>query len=735
MDLTAANAQDAAAPQSAAPAGSTQLPALEVTAKKKAQAQKKAKPTPVKQAAEPIAPEPGPAPTPPANPNSTMSTSTPYAGGQVASGVTVGVLGDAGIFDTPFSATGYTHQTIQDQQSRTVGDVLANDPSVRNFYARGSGDDRSVIRGFGVYDQDIGFNGIFGFGSEGSFALEGIERVEVLKGPAAFLNGITQYGSIGGSINLIPKRASDIPLTEMTTTFLSTGQFGEAIDVGRRYGPNNEFGIRVNGAYADGDLPKDNSSSEIISGAVGLDYRGDRFRASLDAAHYDSGQNSTQLTGMTPSSNAFAFPSAPDGRTNFQQPWEFIDYQNDYGLAKAELDIAEKWTLFGAVGYGHADWASVFTGPALNNSNGDFSATPIAFSLESQTVVGEAGVRGIVETGPITHRLVFSWTGRDVVQRNGFAFDAGFTSNIYDPTYIDRPDFAPFPLRKSAELIPSSFQAADTLSILNDSVQLMVGIREQTITTKAFDRATGATAESATDSATSPSVGLVVKPLRNVSVYANYIEGLIPVTAPVGTINGGDILAPIKADQKEAGVKVDLGRLGVSAAIYEINQPFGLINASNSFSIQGDQRNRGLELTAFGEITTGLRVLGGVSFIDPKLVRTQNGADDGNEAVGVANTQLNIGLEWDTPLPGLTVNGRVIHTSSQFLDTANLQEIPDWTRTDIGLRYKYEAFGHEQTLRFTVENVFDESYWIGNIFGGVQLANPRTFLASHSIKF
>lgn len=55
----------------------------------------------------------------------------PYAGEQVARGGRVGILGNRDYMETPFTSTSYTSQLIQDQQARSVSDVLQNDPSVR----------------------------------------------------------------------------------------------------------------------------------------------------------------------------------------------------------------------------------------------------------------------------------------------------------------------------------------------------------------------------------------------------------------------------------------------------------------------------------------------------------------------------------------------------------------------------------------------------------------------------
>ena len=63
--------------------------------------------------------------------------SKPFAGGEVARGSRIGVLGAQDMMDTPFNTTTYTQQLIANQQAQSIGDVLLNDASVRS--ARGFG--------------------------------------------------------------------------------------------------------------------------------------------------------------------------------------------------------------------------------------------------------------------------------------------------------------------------------------------------------------------------------------------------------------------------------------------------------------------------------------------------------------------------------------------------------------------------------------------------------------------
>ena len=183
----------------------------------------------------------------------------PYAGGQVARGGRIGMLGNEDVKNAPFNITSYTQELIQNQQAASVADVLQNDPSVR--VARGFGNFQQVymVRGFPVYSDDMGYNGLYGLLPRQYLAAELIERVEVFRGANTFLNGAAPGGSgVGGAINIVPKRASNADLTQATLGVESGLQGYAAVDLSRRFGPQRSTGIRLNAVRRDGDTAVDN---------------------------------------------------------------------------------------------------------------------------------------------------------------------------------------------------------------------------------------------------------------------------------------------------------------------------------------------------------------------------------------------------------------------------------------------------------------------------------------------
>ena len=677
-----------------------------------------------------------------ANPNAVVGPPPPpYAGGGVASGSRLGFLGNRNVFDQPFSSTSYTDKLIRDQQARNVQDVVNNDPSIRTNVPAFSGILGFFIRGFPVFAQDIGFNGLFGVADAFNPAIEPIERVEVLRGPSTLLSGVPPFGNIGGIINLIPKRAGDEPLNRVTLGYASDAQIYKAVDLSRRFGDNKEWGVRFNGAFNNGRTPIDNQSLHLGVASLALDYRGERLRASLDLGYQELDftsplRNRSVVAGVR-------IPRAPDLTLNQHQPWEYRNSANQQVATRIEYDLTPDLTLYGA--YGRSNFRQEYFGGVLSifNARGDYR-DPISylpFHIVNQTA--EAGLRGTVDTGPIRHSFGLAAVGfwQDLAQPPAQTVGSTIVSNLYDPVYVAPRSTVGLSnaTPRTSSRINRSIAIADTLSAFDDRVLLTLGGRWQSLDVNSYNATTGFRTGSSDSGAFSPGLGLVVKPLEHLSLYANYIEGLTSPAPPVNAVNASAAFPASVSRQTEVGAKYDFGVVGVGVAAFRIEQPFGFLNAStNVFSVDGRQRNDGVELTVFGEPIQGVRLLGGVSFLDGVQTAAQLASNVGKVAVGVPNVQLNLYGEVDLPpsfLPGVSLTGRVIYTSSQYYDLANTQKIPDWATLDLGVRYATTLNDRPLTLRANVVNVTGNNYWASTGRGILSQGTPRTVLLSATVDF
>lgn len=663
-----------------------------------------------------------------------------YAGGQVAKGGSLGILGLNSVMDTPFSTTNYTAELVKNQQARTIADVVTNDASVRSEQASGGFGDVFKIRGFSVQNNDIGINGLYGLTPTTYVPVELVERVEVLKGPGTLINGISPSGGIGGTINVVTKRAETKPLTEVTTTYQSSGQFGVNTDIGRRFGENKQWGVRLNTSYRNGETTIDDGKQGNGLAAIGVDYSGDRFRWSLDAfTQHEKIDNLRPQASFT--SGITSIPAIPDARKTFY-PGTKLDFHNNTVLTKFEYDLTNQITAYANLGYDHYWFTESFPGGTIDSA-GNFNVHNGYYDEYSKTFSSDVGLRSKFKTGSIGHTLTLAATYSQQNKGYFYATEGSVASNIYNPSPLPAMTVARLEPMKSAENDLHSFAVTDTLSFANDRVLFTLGARNQYVTQDAYDAyyRTGDHTGHYSSSALSPLVGIVVKPVQDLSLYANYTDGL-SAGEQVGAsyANVGQVLSPYKSKQYEMGVKKDFGQVLAGLSVFQITNPYGTANAANIYNYDGEQRNRGVELSLYGEVIRGLRLMASAAFTQAKITKTVSGINEGNRAGGVPARTLNFVADWDVPkVEGLSVNGRMIVSSNTYINTANFsntETLGGWTRYDIGARYNMHVAGKPVVLRATVENVFDKKYWLQQgAQGYVSVSAPRTFLLSATVNF
>lgn len=681
---------------------------------------------------------------------------------QVSGGGDVGVFGDKPAEDLPFNVRSYNEALIVNQQPDTLGEVLENDPTIRTTLGFGIAGEVFVIRGFDLASDDVGFDGLYGITPRQLIAPELFSSVQVINGASAFINGAAPGGSgIGGSVNLIPKAATG-PLTRATIGYTSNEQFGGAVDVARRFGANDQWGLRLNASARRGDIAIDDEfHSSYVAGGT-LDYNGGPLRLAITVNY----QRLNQRYWRGKVGISTAVPRVPDSDTNYSQPWSQILTRDVFGKFSAEYDLSENALLYAKIGArdGREDQTTAgitLLDPVTGAARGSGSFVPRTDNNEAAI----AGLRVRLGTGGISHEVNFGGSASWQVNRNAYDFDfTGYATNLYDPVVVPRftpGQFVggnladPFPISRTR--VASAF-ASDTIGLWDDRILLTGGLRLQEIKTTSYSYVDGARAGGYKENAITPVAGLVVKPVAGLSLYANRIEALVQgavagsfLTDGQGNLvpvsNAGEVLPPAKSVQYEIGGKLNLGRFTAGVALFRIDKPSAFARldpempGAAEFGNFGVQRNRGIELTLDGEPVDGLRVIAGLTFNDAKLRRTENGVNQGNDAVGVPDVLGNANIEWDVGTTGLTFTGRVVYTGEQAVNQANTLELDPWTRFDLGVRYVAALADKPLTLRFGVDNVADKRYWASAYtafpaFGSQLLqGGPRTFKASASIDF
>lgn len=674
-----------------------------------------------------------------------------FAGGQVASGSRIGILGNKSNLESSFATTSYTNKFIQDKQARSVADVLKNDPNVRVARGFGNFQESYFMRGFITNSDDILYNGLYGLLPRQYIASEMFERVEVQRGSSAFLNGMAPGGgSIGGTIALMPKRAQAEDLNRLNLGYSSNERANFSTDISRRLGENREFGVRLNAAHTEGESAIDNDNARNTVFHLGLDWEVEKVRLSADLGYQKnylgSPRPSVTLSGVT------IVPSTPNPRSNWGQGWTYSEESDIFGTFRAEYDLHPNLTAYAAYGYRYGKEANVLANLRVNNINGN--GTEYRFDNTRRNIIhtSEIGLKGHFTTNEVEHDVVLSANRYQEKRKNAYVMDwkNTFATNLYHPTFISSIAYSENALKGNDLSSPAlqhratlnSVAIGDTLSVLDKKLQVTLGARWQQIVSRDFAYNTGVEGGYYNDSRISPSIGVVYRILPELSIYGNYIESLAQGdTAPSTAVNKGETQKPYISKQKEIGIKYESqSGFGTSIALFSTEKPRGYLDSNNYYTTKGKDRHNGAEINVYGQITSNIRLLGGVTFLQAKQRKTGSNTTEGKYTIGVPKFQGNLGLEYDVrALEGLTLESRITYTGSSYADSQNTLKVKGWTKVDVGARYIAMIGNTPITLRARIDNLTNKKYWesVGGYpnYGYLVSGAPRTFSLNASIDF
>lgn len=655
-------------------------------------------------------------------------------GNKAASGARLGILGATSIMDAPVHVNAYTRELAEDWSALTLQDVLENDSAVVFTTNKNHLLQNFNLRGLDMGAMDIATNGLYGIAPANSVPIEMFERVEVLRGPNVLLSGMPPLSSVAGTVNMVTKRALAQPIADLTLTYGTHSYFQAHADVGKRFGEEKRLGIRFNGVYGDGEMGAKDESQTRRVGALALDYVGDRARFSLDL--YNSvnkidngspGMFNFQGNASIPGVGYLLDP--PKGDTNMFRGTHG-EYDNSGALARAEFDFTQDWQGYFALGGSEAEGKGLLFGTRAFVTGADGTTRGAIYNVhtKSERRTAEVGVIGKFDTGAVRHRLQLS--ANILKHKEGTvntACNYCYTTNMYDPV---TPSFPAAPVWKAytTENEFRSLAVADTMAFAGEKVLLTVGGRHQTVKTPVVN----GVASDYSKSRFSPMVAAVVRPWGDsLSLFGNYTEGLEPgQVVGVGYANAGESLAPRVSKQAELGVKLQAGALTHTLSAYQIKRPSFTGVAPAPLVEGGEQRLRGLEWSAYGLLTKDVTLLGGITYIKSEQRNT------GKDTFGVPEWRLRIGADWQTPVQGLKVGGRVVHTGSQWADSGNRIRVPSWNRLDLNTSYATQFGATPVRFNASVENVTDKNYWIGTFGDGfVMPGAPRTFKVSATVSF
>src|SRR5690606_4598389 len=254
------------------------------------------------------------------------------------------------------------------------------------------------------------------------------------------------------------------------------------VDMGRRFGTDNRWGVRLNAAKRKGESPIEHKKLDNQAAGLGIDYRGTDLRVGLDWIH---NEEHTDAVSATVTSRLASVPKPPThDKLIAGEPWTVYETRGDLFMLKGEYDISDDTTVWASIGRNERKMTANVMNWRLLNMDGDFARdSALVWNSKFENSAGDVGAQTRFDTGPINHQLSINANAskRTVYQaRVNYPLSGLESGNIYDPTYVSRPDVDYSPdMPKSNEDTLRSVGIADTLSMFDSRFQLTVGVRRQ----------------------------------------------------------------------------------------------------------------------------------------------------------------------------------------------------------------------------------------------------------------
>ena len=633
------------------------------------------------------------------------------------------------ILDIGQSISVVTKEMIQDQGLMRLNDVtpyvaganefsVYNDITIRGFR---NADDRRV-NGMRVYND---------FWTQDTIAY--VERVEIIKGPAAITFG---DASPGGVVNTVTKK----PLDEFRhSVFARVGSFSERYLALDTTGPVSEnLFYRLNVAREDSDSFRKQTFNENTVVAPSVTYIPfENTRINLDYVYLDNG--GVLDRGQPNILGSQTLDEIPI-ETSLSQPGDELSTQSHNLTVSLDQRINDNWSF--ALAHNQVDYDQKLV---EHRASGYITNNPgeSRINLRYNDRDGEADASstfayatGVFKTGALDHKIVF---GVDVAERENFQIQTGQRNvgvvDLLDPVSINQPrNTGSYDLALGnpwgGRLESTGIYVQDQITL--GDWQLMIGLREDDyeITTQ--------NGEKSSDSQISPRVSALYRLSGSSSVYASWVTGFQPPSPSENSALFGGPFDPSDSELFEVGYKAMLldGSALFVASIYRITKNNAIVNANNpqnpDLNVQrGQEQAEGLELEFSGQVSSKLLLIANYAYNSAEITEDANPDLVGKRKEGAPRHNATVWGRYDfTDRIGLGTGLEYVIERHTFQEGLFL---PSYTLWNASVFYQ-----PTDKLRFAVQarNLTDETHWTGGYYSArLYPGDPRRFTLNVQYEF
>lgn len=648
-----------------------------------------------------------------------------------------GTKTDTPLIETPFSVQVVSRELLDDQAALRIEDAVKN---VSGVYVANGPDGNTMdsfqIRGFQTDSYGATYlDGVKDF-SRAPKETAGLERVEVLKGPAAIM-----YGRIepGGMINRVAKRPQAEAMTELEVQGGSYSFLRSTFDSTGAMDSQAHWLYRINAAYEDSDGFKDFTHNRRTYLAPQIEWRPGEDTQIRAAAEYMNDDRSWALTYGTIGdvNGPVDIPVSTNllGKDDVYKD-ESFNYTLDWSHS-----FDDSWRVQQRVTY--VDRRSSADGSWLSAADLDGDYTRVFWGWEnerSDILSTNLELLGHFSTGALRHTLLagFDYFDEDY-DSGGWAWGGTeVTSNVHSPNYAS--DY-----RNDYGVDAFGYDNVNRGAYLQD--QIAFGERWHALLGVRYDNAKysyyyGTTLMEADDTAPTWRGGLLYEARPGLSLYASYVEGF---GASQFDWVSGTAFDPQTSYQYEIGMKWQPHpRLGMTMALFElVKDNLTMADPDNPLRtiLAGEATSKGVELDITGQITDDWSVVAAYAYTDVRY--TESDTMQGERFYAVPRNGASLWTTWRVDATGLELGGGVVYRDSQ-LGTQKAW-YPDiypymldgYTLVDLMASYSFDLAGRAARLQVNVSNATDERYNPSS-YGGmnrIALGEPRTIIGSFRVNF
>lgn len=675
-----------------------------------------------------------------------------FANGYLSEKTSLGLQKNKNLMEIPASAMTITNKAINDfaiSGNNEIMDILSLNPAIR----RTTSPNVVSVRGKYTTASQMSVNNIPGMFSNFTMGTNFIGDIDVLSGPSLVYSGSTTQNVVGGTINYRSKRAGMTPLNNFKIKYTGDSNFQESLDVSRKFGKGNDWGIRINTMTGDGKLAVHGEKLKNRNIFVNLDHNSEVSSTNLFMGYAKTIHQGGNSIFQTVSSSAKNYrqimprlPSAPDGSHNLNPSWAYQESRTWIMTLNHDQKINNHWSAYVNAGIMKNDTPVNITGSSMSSIlqfekdgsfNGTFKRTlSISASGNTARYLG-AGLKSDYQLGAMNNEFIIGVDRNGVINRTSSSRTLGtFIGNLYHDNDWGSPDLTAPGTRLGSKYVTKGFSILDTMKFLDDKLIINAGVHHHTYQSRSYN-AKGTLIDRSSYNGNCPAFGIVYRITPNFSAYVAHTEtflGGTVVQTGKGYKNEGALLDPAKTKSNEFGFKFKTGTMMHTLAFYKTKEP-GLITTVDKYlTYDGETQYKGIEWTTAGSIGEKWNFIASLGFNRYIWTKNADSTLNGKTADGIPKWNGNLALDYK-PNKEFTILGRLSYIGKSHIGHGTYT-VPQYYRFDAGMKYDTKLGEVPVTLSAMCYNVTDKKGWYTADQGNQLLAaDPRTFMFSAEFRF